>query len=40
MMSFMQKMKNGLKKNIETKRAIRGWLVESMKEGENLNLEL
>ena len=34
-------MKDGLKKkNIETKRTIRGWLVESMKEGENLSLEV
>ena len=41
MRGFMQRMKDGLKKkNIETKRTIRGWLVESMKEGKNLNLEV
>ena len=41
MRGFMQRMKDGLKRmNIETKRTIRGWLVESMKEGENLNLEV
>lgn len=41
MRGFMQRVKDGLKKkNTETKRTIRGWLVESMKEGKNLNLEV